>query len=325
MNREALLSRMRSLLDHPIPLPGCGDTPRRHELMMKIGREDLSLARLAEAHFDAIAILAEAGRPPRPGALYAVWASEVPGHSMKLEPDGKSLRIHGEKLFCSGAGLVDRALITVPSPDHRLVDLDLRSDPSKIRYDGSGWKTSAFAEVQTSKVFFDGAVCSPSDIVGEARWYLDRPGFWHGACSVAACWAGGAQGIVDYAMEQSRMDAHTMAHLGAMHASVWAMKSALFSAGREIDLDSGSFEQGRVRASTVRHFVEVMSTDVLRRLARAYGPHPLAMDENMSRRYQELDLYLRQSHAERDLEILGRDLKSAYAPASTPLKNEIHL
>jgi hypothetical protein len=29
------------------------------------------------------------------------------------------------------------------------------------------------------------------------------------------------------------------------------------------------------------------------------------MDEPISRRYQELDLYVRQSHAERDLEILG--------------------
>ena len=29
------------------------------------------------------------------------------------------------------------------------------------------------------------------------------------------------------------------------------------------------------------------------------------MDQDIARRYQELDLYLRQSHAERDLEKLG--------------------
>jgi hypothetical protein len=33
------------------------------------------------------------------------------------------------------------------------------------------------------------------------------------------------------------------------------------------------------------------------------------MDEAISRRYQELDLYVRQSHAERDLEALGRVVK----------------
>ena len=62
------------------------------------------------------------------------------------------------------------------------------------------------------------------------------------------------------------------------------------------------------RALTVRHLVEQACTEVLRRLARAYGPHPLAMDEDVSRRYQELDLYLRQSHAERDLEALGKSI-----------------
>ena len=63
-----------------------------------------------------------------------------------------------------------------------------------------------------------------------------------------------------------------------------------------------------IRALTVRHLVEQACTDVLRRLPRAYGPYPLVMEENISRRYQELDLYLRQSHAERDLEALGRAL-----------------
>jgi alkylation response protein AidB-like acyl-CoA dehydrogenase len=285
-------------------------------MLMSIGREDLSLARLAEAHFDAVAILAEAGRQPHPGAIYAVWASEIPGHSMTLERKSNMVLVRGEKMFCSGAGLVDRALVTVPLPDHRLVDLDLGNAESTIGFDFSAWKTSAFSEVRTSKMFVDGAVCSASDIVGEPRWYLERPGFWHGACGPAACWAGGAEGIVDYAMQQRRTDPHTLAHLGAMHASVWAMKSVLATAAREIDDDPLDVSRARVRARTVRHLVEVMSTDILRRLARAYGPHPIAMDESISRRYQELDLYLRQFHAERDLEALGRDLNGARAADS---------
>jgi hypothetical protein len=54
--------------------------------------------------------------------------------------------------------------------------------------------------------------------------------------------------------------------------------------------------------------VEQASSDVLRRFARAYGPRPLAFDREASRRYHELDLYIRQSHAERDLELLGRKI-----------------
>jgi hypothetical protein len=39
----------------------------------------------------------------------------------------------------------------------------------------------------------------------------------------------------------------------------------------------------------------------------------LGLAEAISRQYQELDLYLRQSHGERDLEILGTDVKTPSA------------
>jgi hypothetical protein len=145
---------------------------------------------------------------------------------------------------------------------------------------------------------------------------LQRPGFWHGACGPAACWAGGAAGLVDYAKEQSREDPHTLAHLGAMHAAIWGRRSFLDTAGHEIDAAPRECQKALVLALTVRHLVEQASTDVLRRLARAYGPRPLAMDETITRRYQELDLYLRQSHAERDLEALGRTIQESSISSS---------
>ena len=85
MTSEQLLLRMRELVGEALPLPGAGDTVGRHRRLMEIGREDLSLARLAEAHWDAVAILAEAGRAAVPGALYGVWAAEKPGQALRLE------------------------------------------------------------------------------------------------------------------------------------------------------------------------------------------------------------------------------------------------
>ena len=58
-------------------------------------------------------------------------------------------------------------------------------------------------------------------------------------------------------------------------------------------------------ALIVRHLVENTCADILTRLGRAYGPHLLAFDLDISRRYAEVELYIRQSHAERDLESLG--------------------
>ena len=133
MTGEQLAARLRASLDQPMPLPGGGETPARHRRLMEIGREDLSLARLAEAHWDAVAILAEAGRTPEHGALYAVWASEIPDKPLTLEGRDNSYAITGKKLFCSGAGLVDRALVTVGQPQQRLIDIDLRNFRKSIR------------------------------------------------------------------------------------------------------------------------------------------------------------------------------------------------
>lgn len=303
MTREALIARLREVVGETLPLPGDGHTAERHCRLIEVGREDLSLARLAEAHWDAVAILAEAGCGAVPDALYGVWAAEAPDKILRLEDDA----ISGGKPFCSGAEIVDRALVTVKLPEQRLVDVDVKQ--AAVRFDDSAWKTSAFAETKTALACFQNVRVREMDFVGDVGWYLSRPGFWHGACGPAACWAGGAAGLVDWAVGQKRDDAHTMAHLGAMRAAVWSMEACLMRAGDEIDARWDDGAAAQARALTVRHVVEQGCTEVLRRLARAYGPHPMAMDEAISRRYQELDLYVRQSHAERDLEALGRVVK----------------
>jgi len=300
LTRESLIARVRSVIAEPVPLPG-GHTAERHQRLFEVGREDLSVARLVEAHWDAVAILAEAGREAEPGALYGVWAAEAPDKVLRME----GLSITGTKPFCSGAGMVDRALVTVKEPAACLVDVDLRAQDGRVRFDDSAWKSSAFAETKTSLATFASVTLKNAGIVGESGYYLQRPGFWHGACGPAACWAGGAAGLLHWALDQKRDDPHTLAHLGAMKATVWSMQAVLQIAGDEIDAAWNDVEAAQMRALAVRHVIEQGCTDLMRRLTRAYGPHPLAMNETISRRYQELDLYVRQSHAERDLEALG--------------------
>lgn len=290
-----------------LPAPGSGKTAERHRRLLEIGREDLSLARLAEAHVDALAILSEAGGdPPAPGILYGVWASESKQHQLTLHcSDGKWL-LSGIKMFCSGAGLVDRALVTVRTPESRLLDVNLNGQAGAITMDSNDWKSTAFAETQTAIVTFNNIVVAEENFIREPNWYLTRPGFWHGACGPAACWAGGAIGLVDYALTQARDDAHGLAHLGAMSADEWALRTFLESAGREIDDHPDDPREAYIRALRVRHLVVQACNDVLSRLPRAFGPRPLAYDADISRRCQELGLYITQSHAERDLESLGR-------------------
>ena len=117
-------------------------------------------------------------------------------------------------------------------------------------------------------------------------------------------------------MTQSRSDPHTLAHLGGLYAAVWGLSAYLDSAGREIDVDPDDAFKARVRARAVRHLVEQAASEALQRLARAYGPYPFAFDQEMSRHCQELQLYLRQCHAERDLDALGSDLQRTRTTSS---------
>ncbi len=64
----------------------------------------------------------------------------------------------------------------------------------------------------------------------------------------------------------------------------------------------------RLLAKRVRATVARAVDEVLARAGRALGPAPLALDAAHAKRVADLQLYVRQHHAERDLASLGRAL-----------------
>jgi len=297
-----------------LPDPASGRTAERHQLLMEIGRADLQIARVAEAHTDAVSILHDAGRVEVAGALYGVWAAEDPSCKLVLResdtvPHGFVLS--GTKAFCTGASIIDRALVTVRHRDAaHLIDIDLR-DPS-ISFDFDRWRTQAFDATCTAVTTFDDLDVRPSDIVGAPGWYLERVGFWHGACGPAACWAGGAVDLVDRAIDVAAIkpaDAHRDAQLGALAALAWQLQAMLQVAGDQIDQQPDDVSAAMRRALMLRHNVERAATAVVDLFGRALGPRPLIEDPTVIRRVSELQLYIRQHHDEHDLEGVGREMR----------------
>ena len=83
-----------------------------------MAEEDLSLARLAEGHTDAIAILAELGASlPAAGSRWGVWAAQPPGPGLVATRVGHGWRLDGMKPYCSGARSCTDALVTAKAPD----------------------------------------------------------------------------------------------------------------------------------------------------------------------------------------------------------------
>ncbi len=290
-----------------LPLPGRGSTACRHERLCEVGRADLSVARLVEAHTDAVAILRQAGREPVEGALYGVWAAEVPGALVEVTGNGVGTTVSGTKAFATGVDHCDAALVTAVRDDDPVlvcVDLGAARAEGTVVTDTSAWSTPAFAGTSTGSIRFDAAAVGVDAIVGGPGFYLGRSGFWQGALGPAACWAGGAIGLVDRALATHRDDAHTAAHLGALDALAWSLAAWLRAAGDEIDACPDDADHAAVVALRVRHLVERACTEVIDRAGRALGPGPLAREPDVARRVAELGLYIRQCHAERDLELL---------------------
>jgi hypothetical protein len=287
------------------PQPGRGATAQRWALLAEIAARDLTPARVLEAHLDALAILDEAGADAPAGA-WGVFAAEAPDVHVEAVrcDDGAAVTLHGTKPWCSIAASLDHALVTARvDGERRLVAVHLR-DPS-VSVDGAtGWVARGLRNVVSVPVHFDG---TPARLIGDADWYLTRPGFAWGGIGVAACWYGAALSLASSLARAAAKRGGELALLsmGAVDATLHAAGVSLRSAADDIDAGRASQDDGTVLALRVRTVVADAVERTLTQVAHTLGPAPLAFDETFARRVADLSIYVRQHHAERDLAALG--------------------
>lgn len=272
------------------------------------GRVDLALARLVEGHTDAVAILAEAGREPVAGAIYGVWAARPGGTGARLRRTGTSMGLAGSVRFCSGAHLVERALVVADDVSPAVTGLrlvDAAVDASRSRPDPGSWRTAAMAAADTLDVTFDDLPVRHDDLVGPSGWYTDRPGFVIGGGGVAAVWWGGAAGLLERAAAHlpAEPNAHQLAHLGELHALLEAADALLSRVATAIDAQPTGHHG--LAVARVRSVVERVVREVVDRVPRMLGAGPLSGDAALATMLADLALYVRQHHGERDHAALG--------------------
>jgi hypothetical protein len=290
-----------------LPLPGRGRTRVRWAALAGLAESDLSLARLAEGHADALAILDELGGPvPPTGSRWGVWAAMPPGPSLSAELRDGTWWLDGTKQYCSGARVCTHVLVTAGTQDGvRLFAVGTAAEG--VRPVPGTWPAVGMAGSDTLNVRFAHV---PAEPVGPPGGYVARPGFSHGGAGVAACWYGGARGVARPLLATARqrdIGPHGFAHLGAVDIALRTAEAALEQAADEIDADPlDRKDAGGRRALRVRALTEAVAAEVLTRVGRALGAGPLGHDGAHARQVADLTVYLRQHHAEKDLEQLGR-------------------
>ena len=288
-----------------VPLPGAGQTLRLWETLATVAAADLTVARVLEPHLDAVAITTQAG-VAAPGGSWGVFAAEAAGVQLEARYSGGQWTLRGTKPWCSLAGSLDRAVVTAHVHEgsaRRAFMVDLRG-PGVKATDG-GWVSRGLSEVRSGPATFSDVPAVP---LGANQWYLEREGFAWGAMGVAACWFGGAVGITRLMVrtaQQRRPDQIALMHLGRVDAALHQGQAVLCAAADAVDAGTARGMDGSFLAARVRSIVWRACEQVLESAAHALGPAPLAFDEEHARRVADLQIYLRQHHAERDDATLG--------------------
>ena len=291
-----------------LPIPAGGATLARFAALATVAKRSLPLAKLYEAHTDACAILRELGGRPESGASYGVFAAENPTAPLiARHAENGDLLLQGTKSWCSGASCLSHALVTARDPQGLPLLLSVALGQGLVAASKSDWKAVGMALTETSSLMFHDA---PAKLVGETNRYLERPGFWHGAIGIAACWYGAACALAEELQHSlaRRHDAHGLAHLGAVAAQLQAARSALQHAAQALDADPARDAQALALAT--RAIVETSAQSVLEHAGRALGARPFCLDARFAAMAADLPVFLRQSHAERDLETLGQQVLS---------------
>lgn len=285
------------------PAPGAGSTGARWRLLAEVAQADLPLVKVVEPHHDAVAILDELGGPAvRPHEIWAVWAAEPPFAVLTARETSAGWMLSGTKAFCSGAALATHALVTAETPQgSRLFAIDVQepgvADDGALRWAGHGMSRAGTVSLRLADV-----VARP---VGPAGAYTDRIGFWLGAIGIAACWLGGARSVAATLESATRLDPHGLAHRGAVRAAIDTASLAMDAAGVVVDGTEPSLEQVRRLALSLRATMADLTDVVIGHVGRALGPGPLAFDGQHADRVADLQVFVRQHHAERDLAALG--------------------
>lgn len=270
----------------------------RWQVLAYISGIDLTLAKWFESHLDALSILYELGYGETQQGLWAVWAAE--GHPNPIcYQDGK---ISGSKSWCSGAHIVDYALMTYRDEQGKSQLLTVAMNQSGIDIDNSAWQAVGMQATDTATVTFDHVAASQ---VGIPNAYLDRVGFWHGAAGVAACWYGATASLASYLIEsyQQKPNDYKAMYLGQISSDLAVSRQYLYHVAHLIDSQPEDNHELTIRQ--LRTNIEQLARQVIETVGQALGAAPFCGNAHFATLSADLTVFIRQSHGAFDLQRIG--------------------
>ncbi len=309
--------RDAGLLAAPLPPEhggaGLGTDPAAlAEALRLVGRASLPLGRIYEGHVNALRLVlrhadaaqaAAAAAAARDGALFGVWNTDVPGQILGLEARTGGVRLQGRKILCSGAGWLDRALVTARAragdpPQMVLVPLRPGERADLARWTAQGMRASA-----TGAVDFSGIDLPAAALIGPPGAYEAQPDFSAGAWRFAAVQTGGLEALAEALREHLRRtdrggDPYQAARLGEVATA--AATARLWVEAAAVRAEAGSADSVAF-VNLARLAVERAALEALTLVQRSIGLTAFLRPDPAERLARDLATYLRQPAPDRAL------------------------
>ncbi len=284
---------------------GEGDAGARDlaRLLYLLGEANLSVARLFEAHVNALQLILRYGTAPQgraaaqdagAGHLFALWVTDPFEGGAVLDVDEV---LHGGKAFCSGAGVATRAVITADTAagaQMLIVGLQpgSRVAPSQVRLGG-------MRAAITGSIDFTGLHAGDDARLGKPGDYLREPLFSAGAWRGSAAALGGLKALIAVFREEiarrGRLESphqrERFAQMVIAHetARLWVEQAALRAC-----LEDQPAAAIIAYVNMTRLAVEAACLDAMRAIQRGLGLSAFMAGHPAERLGRDLATYLRQ-------------------------------
>ncbi len=301
-------------------LPG-GNALAGAELLRQIGRASLSVGRIAEGHANALLLIQlygtsaqrqAAAEAAAKGAVFGVWGADGKDPvTLRTFQEG-TVSLCGAKRFCSGIGLVTRAVIPVRTREGpQLVIIEV-SHPA--RGDISGWQVSGMRA--TASGSYD-LTDLEAQLLGDVNDYQCEPHFEGGIWRYCAVHCGGLEALVEQARQHiltrgQSQDPHQRARFAqlacdAHTARLWV--DAACKAG-----ESTGHAETVPQVLLAREAVEQACLAGIRLTERIMGTAAFDSRSDADRVRRDLAFFLRQANLDGKLDTAAQALLAPTAP-----------
>lgn len=285
-------------------------------LLRRIGRASLPVGRIVEGHANALRLIALYGSPAQmrnaadlcaQGTIYGVWGAEGKTPVTVTSRAKNNVVLAGAKQFCSGLGMVTRAVLPVQTDSGPLLVLVNVQDFS--RADPSIWQVSGMRATASGRYDVTGV---DAEILGQPGDYLREPHFEGGIWRYCALHCGGLEGLADAVRRHilargQTIDPHQSTRMA--HMTIHAQTARLWVNAASQAVESGyEVDAAVTQALLAREAVEQACVAGIALAERSLGTAAFDINSDADRIRRDLAFFMRQANLDGKLSVAARQI-----------------